>query len=91
VRFKYGDIVLDQIGVRFKGNSSFRVSSVKKSFKLDFNTYQSHLDFLGLKKLNLNNCDLEPDMLREKMFLDFAAKYIAAMPACFEKASMPLP
>jgi spore coat protein CotH len=81
VRFQHGDTVLDPIGVRFKGNSSFRVSSVKKSFKLDFNTYQSDGSFLGLKKLNLNNLDLEPDFLREKMFLDFASRYIAAMRA----------
>jgi spore coat protein CotH len=81
VRLKYGDVELNPIGVRFKGNSSFRVSSVKKSFKLDFNEYNDETRFLGLKKLNLNNLDLEPDMLREKMFLDFASKYIAAMRA----------
>jgi spore coat protein CotH len=77
----YGDTTVDNIGVRFKGNSSFRISSIKKSFKLDFNEFNDETRFLGLKKLNLNNLDLEPDMLREKMFLDFASKYIAAMRA----------
>ncbi len=80
-RFKYGDIVLPQIGARFKGNSSFRVNGVKKSFKLDFNEYADAVTFLGLKKLNLNNLSLSPDFMREKLFLDFAGKYIPAMRA----------
>ncbi|MBL8176364.1 MAG: CotH kinase family protein [Bryobacterales bacterium] len=80
-RFQYGDTVIDKIGARFKGNASFRRGGVKKSFKLDFNLYDDNAKFLGLKKLNLNNGDLQPDFLREKLFLDFAGKYIAAMRA----------
>lgn len=81
-RFQYGDTVIPSIGARFKGNASFRrSSSVKKSFKLDFNEYDSEARFLGLKKLNLNNGDLQPDFLREKLFLDFAGRYIPAMRA----------
>lgn len=84
VTFKYGDTVLDNVGVRFKGNASFRRSqSVKKSFKFDFNVYNEDTTFLGLKKLNLNNGDLQPTFLPEKMFLDFASKYIAAMRAVY--------
>jgi len=81
VRVQYGSIVLPKVGVRFKGNSSFRRNGVKKSFKLDFNEYDDNATLLGLKKLNLNNGDLQPDMLHEKMFLDFAGKYIGAMRA----------
>jgi spore coat protein CotH len=80
-RFQYGDTVIDQIGVRFKGNASFRRNGVKKSFKLDFNEYDDEAKFVGMKKLNLNNGDLQPDFLREKLFLDFASKYITAMRA----------
>lgn len=80
-RFQYGDTVIDKIGARFKGNASFRRGGIKKSFKLDFNLYDENGKFLGLKKLNLNNGDLQPDFLREKLFLDFAGKYIAAMRA----------
>jgi len=80
-RFQYGETVIDKIGARFKGNASFRRGGIKKSFKLDFNEYDEDGKFLGLKKLNLNNGDLQPDFLREKLFLDFAGKYIAAMRA----------
>lgn len=78
-RFQYGSTVIPRIGVRFKGNSSFRRNGLKKPFKLDFNEYDDNAIFLGLKKLNLHNGDLQPDFMHEKLFLEFAGKYVAAM------------
>jgi len=83
-RFEYGATVLDPVGVRFKGNSSFSIPTVKKSFKIDFDEY--HEDdpawrFLGLKKLNLNNSFKDPTMLREKVFLVFAGNYVPTVRA----------
>lgn len=78
-RFQYGSTVLPRIGVRFKGNSSFRRNGLKKPFKLDFNEYDDNATFLGLKKLNLHNGDLQPDFMHEKLFLEYAGKYVAAM------------
>jgi hypothetical protein len=80
-RFQYGDTVIPVIGARFKGNSSFRRNGVKKPFKLDFNWHDSNATFLGLKKLNLHNGDLQPEFLHEKLFLEYAGKYIAALRA----------
>jgi spore coat protein CotH len=77
-RMTWGSVTVSNIGARFKGNSSFRREGVKKPFKLDFNYYNSATTFVGLKKLNLQNGDLQPDLLREKIFYDFAAKYIPA-------------
>ncbi len=79
--FKYRDTMLAPVGIRFKGNSSFQRNGVKKSFRIDFNEFDDTLTFMGLKKLNLNSADLQPDLLREKLNLDFASKYIAAMRA----------
>jgi spore coat protein CotH len=78
-RFQSGSTVIGRIGCRFKGNSSFRRNGIKKPFKLDFNEYDDNADFLGLKKLNLNNFDLSPDFMREKLLHDFAGKYVAAL------------
>src|SRR5687767_129743 len=50
-RFQYGSTVIDKIGCRFKGNSSFQRNGIKKPFKLDFNEYDDNANFLGLKKL----------------------------------------
>jgi uncharacterized protein (TIGR03437 family) len=78
-RFQYGSTVISQIGCRFKGNSSFRRNGIKKPFKLDFNEFDDNANFLGLKKLNLNNFDLSPDFMREKLLHDFAGKYVGAL------------
>ena len=64
--------VIDSVGVRFKGNSSYyNYPTNKKPFKLDFNEFVSGQKFDGLKKMNLNNLYQDPTFLREKMFLDF--------------------
>ncbi|MBI4910141.1 MAG: CotH kinase family protein [Acidobacteria bacterium] len=78
-RFRSGDISLEKIGCRFKGNSSAQRNGIKKPFKLDFNEYDDDANFLGLKKLNLNNFDLQPDFMREKLLHDLAGNYIAAL------------
>ena len=78
-RFKYGTIDLPKVGVRFKGNSSFGRNGIKRPFKFDFNEYDDNVEFLGLKKLNLHTNDLQPDFMREKLFTDFASKFVAAV------------
>jgi uncharacterized protein (TIGR03437 family) len=80
-KFQYGDLVIPQIGARFKGNSSFRRNGTKRPFKLDFNEYDENATFLGMKKLNLNTNDLSPDFLREKLLLDFAGRFAASLRA----------
>lgn len=78
-RFESGDVKLERIGVRFKGNSSFQRNGIKKPFKLDFNEFDDSATFMGLKKLNLHNFDLAPDFMREKLLQDFAGRYVAAL------------
>ncbi|MDA8745803.1 CotH kinase family protein [Rubripirellula amarantea] len=68
-------VALDSVGVRFKGNSSFEGTGVKKSIKIDFNEFED-LTFMGLKKLNLNNNFNDPTMLREKLFYDYASNFV---------------
>lgn len=80
-RFKYGNLDFPKVGVRFKGNSSFRRNGIKRPFKFDFNEYDPTLSFFGLSKLNLNTNDLAPDFMREKLFSDFAGKFVTSMRA----------
>ncbi len=53
------------IGLRLKGNASFRTLDGKAAFKLKFNHSVSGQKFLGLKKLTLNNMVQDPSMLHE--------------------------
>ena len=65
------ETVLEEVGARFKGNSSFIHSGTRKSMKLDFNEFIDTQEFLGMKKVNLNNNFRDPSLMREKLFLDF--------------------
>ena len=65
--FDWGTVHFDDIGVRFKGNSSYMsYNGVKKSFKLDIDEFVTDQTVYGLDKLNLNNCFLDPSFVREK-------------------------
>ncbi len=76
--FSADGVSIENVGVRFKGNSSFDGTDLKKSLKIDFDEFSednNDLDFFGLKKLNLNNNFNDPTMLREKLFLDYASNF----------------
>lgn len=70
------------VGVKWKGNSSYTVPGNKKSFKVDFNEFVTGQDHDGLKKLNLNNCFKDPSFLREKLMLDYLNKHAVPAPRC---------
>ena len=65
-----GTHVMDSVGVRLKGNSSYSHPGVKKSFKIDFNKFISGQNYDGLKKLNFSNGFKDPTCMREKLFFD---------------------
>ncbi len=78
--------LMDSIGVRLKGNSSFSLPGVKKPIKLEFNRFVDGQEYDRLQKLNLNNGFKDPTMLREKIMLDFCDKLsIPAPRAAFAK------
>jgi hypothetical protein len=62
----------DGIGLRFKGNSSFRFSgdSPRKPFKVDTNRYTKGLKLHGRSKLNFSNAFKDPTYLKEKLGYD---------------------
>ncbi|PRQ02537.1 Inner spore coat protein H [Enhygromyxa salina] len=63
--FEYDGVVYDNIGIRLKGNHSFRSLDEKAAFKIKFNEYIPGNRFLGLEGLTLNNMVVDPSMLRE--------------------------
>lgn len=67
---KINGTLVPDVGIKFKGNSSYNNPSDKKSFKIDFNEFVSGQEYDGLKRLNLNNGFKDPSFLREKLTLD---------------------
>lgn len=81
------DVVIDgvsypNVGIKFKGNSSYTGPGNKKPFKIDLNEYVSGQDLDGLKKFNLNNGFKDPSFMREKIALDFYNRQGLAAPRC---------
>ncbi|MBN1129755.1 MAG: CotH kinase family protein [Chitinispirillaceae bacterium] len=78
-------IVLDSVGVRYKGNSSyvFAGTSQKKPFKVSFNKYRKSQLFFRLEKLNFNNGVQDPSCMREKIAYDVLRSYMPAPRAVF--------
>ena len=64
-RFTYEGETFDPVGIRLKGNHSFRPLDEKPAFKIKFNKYERGQRFLGLEGLTLNNMVVDRSMLRE--------------------------
>lgn len=80
--FSADGVTIANVGVRYKGNSSFSTSSIKNSLKIDFNEFDltgTSPTFFGMKKLNLNNNANDPTQMREKLVMDFASNFVAGV------------
>lgn len=62
--------VVDSVGVRFKGFTSYPQDSDKKPIKIDFNEFVEGKRYDGLRKLNLNNSTGDPGMQRDVVCYD---------------------
>ncbi|MDZ7333444.1 MAG: CotH kinase family protein [candidate division KSB1 bacterium] len=81
----YEGFVLDSIGVRYKGNSSYNGSrrTLKKPLKFKFDKYKKSQTLFGLKELNFSNCFKDPSFMREKIGYDIIGRYVPAPRACY--------
>jgi len=75
----YNDsVILDSIGVRYKGNSSYIRSgaTVKKPFKFRFDKYKENQLLFGLERLNFSNSVSDPTFMREMIGYRVSGKLI---------------
>jgi len=84
-RLTYAGRVLDSIGVRYKGNSSYMISrkTPKKPFKFKLNSYRKGQTLFDVRMLNFSNCVKDPSFMREKIGYDIARKYLPAPRATY--------
>jgi hypothetical protein len=64
---RYGSERVADVGIRIKGEGSFRPLGDKAPFKLKFDEYVSNQQFHGLKRLTLNNMVEDPSFLAERL------------------------
>jgi len=68
-----------EVGIRLKGQASFKALTGKAAFKVKFNELVKGQKFLGLKKLTLNNMVQDPSMVHEALAYEaFRAAGVAA-------------
>jgi spore coat protein CotH len=77
----------NNIGVRFKGQTSYRggggsVSSQKKSFNISLDAFED-LNIEGYKTLNLNNSFQDPSFMREVVYYKLIRRHSQAAKANF--------
>lgn len=75
---KYDDELIGEVGVRFRGNSSYFMipDSDKKSFKLDTDFVIEDLKIRGYKNLRFNNAHLDASFMREVLYYKLVSRYV---------------
>ena len=79
---------LENVGVRFKGFSSFFGSDYKKSFKIAFDEFVPGQRLAGLKTYNLNNGVWDPSFSREKISLDLNRAHAQGLRAAYARVTV---
>jgi hypothetical protein len=64
---RYDTLTVTNIGLRIKGEGSFRTLAGKPPFKLKFDEFVNGQTFFGLKRLTLNNMVEDPSFLAERL------------------------
>lgn len=72
--------VYNNVGVKYKGNSTYRANQTKNPFHIELNTYQSQ-DYQGYTDIKLSNVAFDPSFLREPLSYSILRQYMDA-PLC---------
>lgn len=83
-----GDLEIDgtlipNVGVRYKGFSSYSSTRVKNPFNIKLNYVHAGQDYQGYDKIKLSNVIQDPSFLREALSYEVARKYMPASLANF--------
>ena len=80
---RYKDKVLEQVGVRYRGNTSYSRAGDKKSFSVDLEWSIDGQDINGYNELKLNNAYEDPSSMREVLYSNLIRKNIPSARANF--------
>ncbi|NCA87211.1 MAG: hypothetical protein EOM83_16900 [Clostridia bacterium] len=77
--------VFDSVGVRYKGNSSYRANQVKNPLNIKLDYIINNQEIEGYGTLKLANVYNDPSFVREALSYEIARKYMPASEANFAK------
>ncbi len=69
--------LFEQVGVKYKGNSSYNANSNKNPFHIELDTYVDQ-DYEGYKDIKLANVYFDPSFVRETVSYNIARQYMDA-------------
>jgi len=72
--------VFDSVGVKYKGNSTYRATQTKNPFHIELDTYKDQ-DYEGYKDIKLSNVANDPSFVREVLSYQILRQYMVA-PEC---------
>lgn len=73
-----------QVGVKYKGNSSYDSTYQKNPLTISLDKYKNH-SYQGFTSIKLSNCYQDPSMIREVLAYDILSKYMACPRANFSQ------
>ncbi len=68
--------VLHQVGIRYKGYSSYNPDVVKNPFNLDLDYHLKNQNYQGFTKIKLSNVIHDPSFVREVLAYEIAGTYL---------------
>jgi len=70
-------VVYDSVGVKYKGNSTYKSNQVKNPFHIELDTYKEQ-DYEGYTDIKLSNVANDPSFLREVLSYQIIRQYMEA-------------
>ena len=91
--FLAGDVSYDgfeypQIGIRYKGNTSYTRSGEKKSIAIDMEYGDADLEIMGFDDFNFNNAFDDETLMRETLYFNSIKEYCITPSAGFIKVKI---
>lgn len=74
---KINGVQFDSVGVKYKGNSSYKANQVKNPFHIELDAFKNQ-DYQGYTDIKLSNCFKDPSMIREVFSYKLLRQYMDA-------------
>ena len=71
-------VMYNNVGVKYKGNSSYNPNQVKNPFHIELDTYVVDQNYQGYTDIKLNNVIFDPTFVRETVSYSILRKYMHA-------------
>ncbi|CAI8265333.1 MAG: Inner spore coat protein H [Polaribacter sp. SA4-10] len=79
--------IFNQVGVKYKGNSSYNSNQTKNPFHIELDTYVNQ-NYQGITDLKLSNVYFDPTFVRETVAYNIVSNYMLAPKANYANVSV---